>query len=168
VTSLPASPGWRRLAATLDPLLAYFNITVLRAVYNFTGLSAEDFTRNWQYVWVRGLRNDTVFNATRLIFLSPTAFAASAGARLRAEAYMFGYGRDVYTVAVRVGNFTAVGTVRSFTPYFIQLGDNWKLFRNMISWLVEERPIAPPPPKPHTAQPPTPPIYPETPPPTYP
>lgn len=144
-----------------DPLLTYYNITVIRAVYNFTGLGAHDFAANWQYVHVNG----SLFNASRLILLSPTAFAATSGLKLRVKAYMFGYGEDVYTIAVRTGNFTAVGSVRSFTPYFIQLGDNYKFFKTLINWLVEPRPIAPPPKRPSGPTPLIPPIPPHT---TYP
>ena len=144
--------------SVFDPLLAYFNITVLRAVYNFTGLGARDFAANWQYVHVNG----SLFNASRLILLSPTAFAAASGLKLRVKAYMFGYGEDLYTIAVSTGNFTAVGSVRSFTPYFIQLGDNYKFFKMLINWLLEQRPIAPPPKMPSLPSPLIPPIPPHT------
>lgn len=147
--------------SVFDPLLSYFNVTVLRAVYNFSGLGALNFTSNWQYVHADG----SAFNASRLILLSPTAFAAASGTQLRVKAYMFGYGEGIYTVAVRIGNFTAIGSVRSFTPYFIQLGDNYKFFKNLINWLIEPRPIAPPPKSPEAAHTlPTPPIIPPIPP----
>ncbi|MFN3805051.1 MAG: S49 family peptidase [Pyrobaculum sp.] len=125
--------------APFDPLLMYFNMSGLRAVYNYTG-GAKAFEENWQLVTItpngswRLLRN-----VSRLVFFSPSAVSTNAPYRLEAAGYMFGYGHGVYTVAAQAGNFTFVGSVRSFTPYFITMGDNWQFFKNLVGWLTEPR-----------------------------
>lgn len=70
--------------------------------------------------------------------------STNAPYQLKVKGFVFGYGMGNYTIAAQVGNFTFIGTVRSFTPYFITMGDNWKFFNNVIDWLVEERTIARP------------------------
>ncbi|MGC8994807.1 MAG: S49 family peptidase [Pyrobaculum sp.] len=130
------------LFAVFDPLLTYFNMSGLRAVYNFTAGGAN-YTENWQFVAVRPRGNWTLLRGVeRLLLFSPSAVAANTPLRLEAWGYVFGYGWGNYTVAAQVGNFTFIGAVRSFTPYFITQGDNWRFFKNVVDWLVEKRPIA--------------------------
>ena len=110
----------------------------LRAVYNYT-TGATAFDQNWQIVAVEARGNWTLLSgAARLVLFSPSAVATSAPHRLEAWAYAFGYGWGNYTIAAQVGNFLFVGAVRSFTPYFIQLGDNHKFFSNVVDWLTSQ------------------------------
>ncbi|MEM0483738.1 MAG: S49 family peptidase [Pyrobaculum sp.] len=129
------------LYAVFDPLLMYFNMSGLRAVYNFTAGGAN-YVQNWQFVEVKPSGE---WNLTRgvekLVLFSPSAVATNAPLRLEARGYVFGYGWGNYTVAAQAGNFVFIGSVRSFTPYYITLGDNWKFFSNLVDWLVEKRPI---------------------------
>jgi len=141
-------------------LLAYFNATVVhRAVYNDTAVGARTFTENWQFLHVTDFPNSTLFRGVRrLVLFGATPASTRAQCRVDVRGAVRGYGPGNYTVAFAVGNFTYVGSVRSFTPYFIQLGDNKKFFSNLVEWLVEPRPIAPPPKKAETT--PTYPYYP--------
>ncbi|MEM4964817.1 MAG: S49 family peptidase, partial [Pyrobaculum sp.] len=79
-----------------------------------------------------------------LILFTPSAVSTNAPYQLKVKGFVFGYGMGNYTIAAQVGNFTFVGTVRSFTPYFITMGDNWKFFANLVDWLVEKRNITEP------------------------
>ncbi|MFZ8811307.1 MAG: S49 family peptidase [Pyrobaculum sp.] len=127
--------------ATFDPLLMYFNMSGLRAVYNFTA-GGDAYLRNWQFVAVEPRGNWSLLSGvTRLVLFSPSAVATNAPHRLTARGYVFGYGEGNYTVAAQTGNFLFIGSVRSFTPYFITQGDNWQLLRNVIDWLTEPRKI---------------------------
>ncbi len=135
--------------AAFDPLLMYFNMSGLRAVYNFTA-GGDSYLRNWQFVVVEPRGNWSLLrDVKRLVLFSPSAVAANVQYRLTARGYVFGYGEGNYTVAAQSGNFLFVGSVRSFTPYFITQGDNWQLFRNIADWLTEPREIK------KTAKPPT-------------
>jgi ClpP class serine protease len=127
--------------ATFDPLLMYFNMSGLRAVYNFTA-GGDTYLRNWQFVAVEPRGNWSLLSGvTRLVLFSPSAVATNAPHRLTARGYVFGYGEGNYTVAAQAGNFLFLGSVRSFTPYFITQGDNWQFLRNVINWLTEPREI---------------------------
>lgn len=127
--------------ATFDPLLMYFNMSGLRAVYNFTA-GGDTYLRNWQFVAVEPRGNWSLLRGvTRLVLFSPSAVATNAPHRLTARGYVFGYGEGNYTVAAQAGNFLFLGSVRSFTPYFITQGDNWQLLRNVVNWLTEPREI---------------------------
>lgn len=124
-----------------DPLPMYYNMSGLRAVYNFTA-GGLNYTQNWQYVEARP-RGDwpLLRGVERLLLFSPSAVSTNAPYRLEVRGYVFGYGWGNYTVAAQTGNFTFIGAVRSFTPYFITLADNWHFFKNIVDWLVEPRPI---------------------------
>jgi protease-4 len=127
--------------ATFDPLLMYFNMSGLRAVYNFTA-GGDTYLRNWQFVAVEPRGNWSLLRGvTRLVLFSPSAVATNAPHRLVVRGYVFGYGEGNYTVAAQAGNFLFIGSVRSFTPYFITQGDNWQFLRNVIDWLTEPREI---------------------------
>jgi hypothetical protein len=127
--------------AAFDPLLMYFNMSGLRAVYNFTA-GGDTYLRNWQFVAVEPRGNWSLLRGvTRLVLFSPSAVATNAPYRLTARGYVFGYGEGNYTVAAQTGNFLFIGSVRSFTPYFITQGDNWQLLRNVVNWLTEPREI---------------------------
>jgi ClpP class serine protease len=127
--------------ATFDPLLMYFNMSGLRAVYNFTA-GGDTYFRNWQFVAVEPRGNWSLLRGvTRLVLFSPSAVATNAPHRLVVRGYVFGYGEGNYTVAAQAGNFLFIGSVRSFTPYFITQGDNWQLLRNVVYWLTEPREI---------------------------
>ena len=127
--------------AAFDPLLMYFNMSGLRAVYNFTA-GGDTYLRNWQFVAVEPRGNWSLLRGvTRLVLFSPSAVATNAPYRLVVRGYVFGYGEGNYTVAAQTGNFLFIGSVRSFTPYFITQGDNWQLLRNVINWLTEPREI---------------------------
>jgi len=124
--------------AAPDTLPMYFNMSGLRAVYNYTA-GAAAFDQNWQIVAVEARGNWTLLRGVaRLVLFSPSAVAANAPHRLEAWAYAFGYGWGNYTVAAQAGNFLFIGAVRSFTPYFIQLGDNHKFFSNVVDWLTSQ------------------------------
>jgi hypothetical protein len=127
--------------ATFDPLLMYFNMSGLRAVYNFTA-GGDTYIRNWQFVTAEPRGNWSLLRGvTRLVLFSPSAVATDAPHRLMARGYVFGYGEGNYTVAAQAGNFLFIGSVRSFTPYFITQVDNWQFLRNVIDWLTEPREI---------------------------
>jgi len=127
--------------AAFDPLLMYFNMSGLRAVYNFTA-GGDTYIRNWQFVAVEPRGNWSLLRGVaRLVLFSPSAVATNAPHRLTARGYVFGYGEGNYTVAAQTGNFLFIGSVRSFTPYFITQGDNWQLLRNVVNWLTEPREI---------------------------
>jgi len=127
--------------AAFDPLLMYFNMSGLRAVYNFTA-GGDTYIRNWQFVAVEPRGNWSLLRGvTRLVLFSPSAVATNAPYRLVVRGYVFGYGEGNYTVAAQTGNFLFIGSVRSFTPYFITQGDNWQLLRNVVNWLTEPREI---------------------------
>ncbi|KUO81339.1 MAG: peptidase, partial [Pyrobaculum sp. JCHS_4] len=127
--------------AAFDPLLMYFNMSGLRAVYNFTA-GGDTYLRNWQFVAVEPRGNWSLLRGvTRLVLFSPSAVATNAPHRLTARGYVFGYGEGNYTVAAQTGNFLFIGSVRSFTPYFITQGDNWQFLRNVVNWLTEPREI---------------------------
>lgn len=129
------------LFATFDSLLMYFNMSGLRSVYNYTA-GQLDHRGNWQFVEAKP--NSTwplLRNVTRLILFSPSAVSTNAPHRLEVTGFVFGYGVANYTVAAQTGNFTFVGAVRTFTPYFITKGDNWQFFKNIVDWLVEKRPV---------------------------
>jgi len=129
------------LFAAFDPLLMYFNMSGLRAVYNFTA-GGDSYLHNWQFVVVEPRGNWSLLRGVkRLVLFSPSAVATNAPHRLTARGYVFGYGEGNYTVAAQAGNFLFVGAVRSFTPYFITQGDNWQLLRNVVEWLTEPREI---------------------------
>ncbi|MFN7105336.1 MAG: hypothetical protein ACK4M3_01925 [Pyrobaculum sp.] len=125
--------------APFDPLLMYFNMSGLRAVYNYTA-GGTAFGENWQLVVTTPRGNWAVLkNVSRLVLFSPSAVSTNVPYRLEATGYMFGYGHGVYTVAAQAGNFTFVGSVRSFTPYFIAMGDNRQFFKNLVEWLTEKK-----------------------------
>jgi ClpP class serine protease len=127
--------------AAFDPLLMYFNMSGLRAVYNFTA-GGDTYLRNWQFVAVEPRGNWSLLRGvTRLVLFSPSAVATNAPHRLVVRGYVFGYGEGNYTVAAQTGNFLFIGSVRSFTPYFITQGDNWQFLRNVVNWLTEPREI---------------------------
>jgi len=127
--------------AVFDPLLTYFNMSGLRAVYNFTA-GGDSYLRNWQFVAVEPKGNWSLLHGVeRLVLFSPSAVATNAPYRLVVKGYVFGYGEGNYTVAAQIGNFLFIGSVRSFTPYFITQGDNRQLLRNVINWLTEPRAI---------------------------
>jgi protease-4 len=127
--------------ATFDPLLMYFNMSGLRAVYNFTA-GGDAYLRNWQFVTAEPRGNWSLLRGvTRLVLFSPSAVATNAPYRLVVRGYVFGYGEGNYTVAAQTGNFLFIGSVRSFTPYFITQGDNRQLLRNVVHWLTEPREI---------------------------
>lgn len=127
--------------AAFDPLLMYFNMSGLRAVYNFTA-GGDNYLRNWQFVAVEPRGNWRLLRGVaRLVLFSPSAVATNAPHRLTARGYVFGYGEGNYTVAAQTGNFLFIGSVRSFTPYFITQGDNWQFLRNVVNWLTEPREI---------------------------
>ncbi|AFA39502.1 Periplasmic serine proteases (ClpP class) [Pyrobaculum oguniense TE7] len=129
------------LYAVFDPLPMYYNMSGLRAVYNFTA-GALNYTQNWQYVEAKPKGNWTLLRGVeRLLLFSPSAVSTNAPHKLEVRGYVFGYGWGNYTVAAQAGNFTFIGAVRSFTPYFITLADNWRFFKNVVDWLVEPRPI---------------------------
>ncbi|ABL88557.1 peptidase S49 [Pyrobaculum islandicum DSM 4184] len=127
--------------AVFDPLPMYFNMSGLRAVYNFTA-GGRTYLQNWQFVYVEPSGNWTLLSGVRrLVLFSPSAVATNAPHRLTVRGYVFGYGEGNYTVAAQAGNFLFVGSVRSFTPYFITLGDNRRFFSNVVAWLTEPRQI---------------------------
>ena len=130
------------LYAVFDPLPMYYNMSGLRAVYNFTA-GALNYTQNWQYVEAKPRGGWQLLRGVeRLLLFSPSAVSTNAPYRLEVRGYVFGYGWGDYTVAAQAGNFTFIGAVRAFTPYFITLADNWRFFKNVVDWLVEPRPIA--------------------------
>ena len=132
------------LYAIFDPLLMYFNMSGLRAVYNYTA-GQPQYVENWQFVATRPSSDwHMLRNVSKLILFTPSAVSTNAPYQLKVKGFVFGYGMGNYTIAAQVGNFTFIGTVRSFTPYFITMGDNWKFFNNVIDWLVEERTITRP------------------------
>ncbi|MEZ0319677.1 MAG: S49 family peptidase [Pyrobaculum sp.] len=141
VTSTGAYVASYSLYAPFDSLLMYYNVSGLRAVYNFTA-GASNYTGNWQFLYVRPAADWSLLKGVKeLVLFSPSAVYTNAPLRLETRGYVFGYGWGNYTVAAQVGNFLFVGSVRSFTPYFITLGDNWKFFKNVVDWAVEPRPI---------------------------
>ncbi len=121
--------------APYDPLLMYFNMSGLRSVYNYT-TGATTHIENWQFVIVHPNNWSLLNGVSKLVLFSPSAVSTNAPHKLEVAGYVFGYGEGIYTVAAQVGNFTFVGSVRSFTPYFITLGDNSKFFKNLVSWLT--------------------------------
>lgn len=127
--------------AIFDPLPMYFNMSGLRAVYNFTA-GGRTYLQNWQFVYVEPSGNWTLLSGVRrLALFSPSAVATNAPHRLTVRGYVFGYGEGNYTVAAQAGNFLFVGSVRSFTPYFITLDDNRRFFSNVVAWMTEPRQI---------------------------
>ncbi|MEM1596973.1 MAG: S49 family peptidase [Pyrobaculum sp.] len=129
------------LYAPFDGLLMYYNMSGLRAVYNFTA-GASNYTGNWQFVHIKPAGSWPLLKGvSELVLFSPSAVFTNAPLQLVARGYVFGYGWGNYTVAAQAGNFLFVGSVRSFTPYFITMGDNWKFFKNVVDWAVEPRPI---------------------------
>jgi hypothetical protein len=68
--------------ATFDPLLMYFNMSGLRAVYNFTA-GGDTYLRNWQFVTAEPRGNWSLLRGvTRLVLFSPSAVATNAPHRL--------------------------------------------------------------------------------------
>ncbi|ACB40779.1 S49 family peptidase [Pyrobaculum neutrophilum] len=127
--------------AVFDPLPMHFNMSGLRAVYNFTA-GGGTYLQNWQFVYAEPSGNWSLLSGVRrLALFSPSAVATNAPHRLTVRGYVFGYGEGNYTVAAQAGNFLFVGSVRSFTPYFITLGDNRRFFSNVVAWLTEPRQI---------------------------
>ncbi len=157
----------------LDPYMAITGIlaalnasTLPRSMYNASGLGAEAAPDNWQFVHVRTFDKDPLFaNVTELVLFSPAPLYVSGGGPAAwARGHVRGYGEVEAPVIYRQGNITVVATMRSFTPYFINLGDNAKFLDNLVRWLVEERPIAPPRAGGAQPPPPEPPPYPPKPP----
>ncbi len=148
---LPVFPGQGPSAP--DPYMAVTGVlavlnasTLPRSMYNASGLGAKAAPDNWQFVHVRTFDNDTLFaNVTELVLFSPAPlYVSGGGSAAWAKGYVRGYGEVEAPVIYRWGNITVVTTMRSFTPYFINLSDNAKFLDNLVRWLVEGRPIAAP------------------------
>ncbi|MEM1598544.1 MAG: S49 family peptidase [Pyrobaculum sp.] len=131
--------------ANVHNLLMYFNASIIpRGVFNASALGAKTFERNWQFVHVQvGEVGNFTKGVKRLVLYSPTPVVTTAGVKIDVVGDVRGYGRDSYTIFFNVGNFTYVGSMRSFTPYFIALGDNKKFLQNLVDWLLEPRRIEP-------------------------
>ncbi|MCC6020525.1 MAG: S49 family peptidase [Thermoproteaceae archaeon] len=122
--------------AAPDALPMYFNMSGLRAVYNFTPAGAGR-ALNWQFVVAapRACNWTLTCNLSRLVLFSPSAVSTNAPCRLAVMGRVLGYGEGEYAVVAQSGNFLFVGSVRSFTPYFIQQGDNRQFLSRVIDWL---------------------------------
>jgi ClpP class serine protease len=122
--------------AAPDALPMYFNMSGLRAVYNFTPAGAGR-ALNWQFVVAapRACNWTLACNVSRLVLFSPSAVSTNAPCRLAVRGRVLGYGEGEYAVVAQSGNFLFVGSVRSFTPYFIQQGDNKQFLSRVIDWL---------------------------------
>lgn len=93
--------------AAFDPLLMYFNMSGLRAVYNLTA-GGDSYLRNWQFVAVEPRGNWSLLRGvTRLALFSPSAVATNAPYRLTARGYVFGYGGGNYTVAAQATSYSS-------------------------------------------------------------
>ncbi len=127
ITTTPPSPIY------LDGLLTPFGIAVMSGyLYNATaGLTPA--TSNWQFVSAAYV-NSTELGYGRYVFFTPAAISGS-GVGIYADAELLGYGPGKYAVVLQRGNITVVGTITSFLPNFVELGDNEALLNDLVKWV---------------------------------
>ena len=127
ITSTPPSPIY------LDALLTPFGMSVADGyLYNAT-TSLTPLTDNWQFLTATYV-NSTELNYGRYVFFTPAAVSGS-GVGVYVDARLLGYGPGRYAVVLQRGNITVVGTITSFLPNFVELGDNKALLGGLVDWI---------------------------------
>ena len=135
----------------LNRLLQVFGLYVYpRPAYNYTAVSYNStgsfYGRNYQFV-----------HAGNYVLFSPTPVGGGEPL-VKANAFVRGLGEGIYAFVARSGNITVVGSMRSFSTYFVSLGSNKELLRDILEWLLEPRNITRPAPPEKHPEPPMPPI----------
>lgn len=127
ITSTPPSPIY------LDGLLTAFGMSIMNGyLYNASsGLAST--TSNWQFV-TSAYANSTELGDGRYVFFTPAAISGS-GVGIYVDVELLGYGSGRYAVVLQRGNVTVVGTITSFLPYFVELGDNKALLGDLVKWV---------------------------------
>lgn len=127
ITSQPPLPVY------LDALLSKFGVIIYDGyLYNATA-SLSNFSANWQFLRIEE-SNLTGIEASGLVLFTPAALAGR-GAGAYVDAHLTGYGRGIYAVVLQRGNLTLVGSITSFLPYFVRLGNNSAFLRSLAGWL---------------------------------
>ncbi|MGC9169497.1 MAG: S49 family peptidase [Thermoproteus sp.] len=131
ITSSPPLPAY------LDELLTPFGMVVMDGyLYNASaGLTA--LTDNWQFVSTRYV-NSTELGDGDYVFFTPAAISGS-GVGIYVDAHLLGFGAGRYAVVLQRGNVTVVGTVTSFLPDFVRLGNNQALLGDLAKWVCGGR-----------------------------
>jgi len=127
ITSTPPSPVY------LDGLLTQFGMVVMDGYLYNANAALTTPTDNWQFVST-GYVNSTELGGGRYVFFTPAAISGS-GAGIYVDANLLGFGTGRYAVVLQRGNVTAVGTVTSFLPDFVKLGDNLALLGDLARWV---------------------------------
>jgi len=115
----------------LQPVLSAYNISIIdRAMYNASGPGI------WhQFVVARVGVNDTILDGVeRLVFFSPAPIIGGEVV-LKASGVVQGLDVSEASVLVRVGNVVVIGSQRSLSSFFIELGDNARLLDNIARFL---------------------------------
>lgn len=131
--------GYSLLATTpsepiyLDSLLTPFGISIMPGYLYNTSASLLPFSYNWQFVESSYVNSTDLYHGD-FLFYNPAALAGS-GVGVYVNASLLGYGPGLYPVVLQRGNVTAVGTIMSFMPYFIEQGNNSRLLYSIAGWL---------------------------------